>query len=147
MIDRIALNLQELVLSLLIIGVGGFVMAHDYAPDKGLEWHTLRLPAYTEAYKASSEPVLSFAHGKPSEEREYRVCAVAEGDGEVLLVFAGNGDGVEFHYKAPTDVCAVTYLGEGGNGEHLNKLDLYLFQRGKQAAILYRPEISVGVMR
>lgn len=114
-------------------------------PTKGAyHWRTLYVPDYTEAYQASSEPVIALAFAKEYGELVFKACAVVEGEGELLLSYGDSGDGVPFDYEEPTDICATTYVGVGGNGEHLNKLSLYMFYYGGKEPTLYRPQIKVG---
>jgi hypothetical protein len=110
------------------------------------EWRTVYLPHYAESYTHSSKPVLAFAHGKEDYEEQYRLCAVVEGDGALMLIYGEEGDAVEFHLETPGDICVTTFVGWGGGGRHLNQLDVYLYYYDKGTPpTLYRPEIKAGI--
>lgn len=111
------------------------------------EWRPFYVPQYYEQYTPDINPVIALGHGKEDAERGFRVCTWAVGDGELLLTYGSEGDGVEFHLDQGDDVCAYVYLAGGGGGTHTNRLDLYLFQRGERPAVIDRPEIKVRVLK
>lgn len=123
------------------------VGAHQADRGHGLQWRPIYVPGYYDTYKPSDYPVVQLGHAKEDEERAFRVCALAVGDGMLMVVYGEEGDPVEFHFTQPGDVCAYAYVGEGGGGEHLNHLDVYLGQLDGQEASIKRPEIKVGVTK
>lgn len=114
------------------------------SPQDVTEWRTLYISHYTDSYTADSYPVLQLAHAKEDNERAFRMCAVVQGDGVVLLAYGSEGEGVEFHQPTPGNMCFTTKVGYGGGGEYLNQLDVYLLYYAGKQPTLYRPEIKVG---
>lgn len=131
---------------LLVLAVVLVAQAESSKARITYEWRPFYVPQYYEQYTPDSDPVIALGHAKDNAERGFRVCAWAAGDGELLLTYGGEGEGVEFHLEQGEDVCTSVWLGEGG-GIHTNRLDLYLFQRGERPASIERPEIKVRVVK
>jgi hypothetical protein len=86
-------------------------------------------------------PVWTQMYSGQTDRTTFRVCGDFEGQGQVLLTYAGAGKPTDFDYSVPTSLCLDTHAYSDSTPR---AIDLYLVQTGAHSPSISSPSILIS---